>query len=114
MQQVHSPNKGMSDSQISSFIWDLAKLGFTWQFITLGGFHSTALITDMFARDYAKRGMLAYVQGIQRLERTNGVETLAHQRWSGANYYDGLIKTVQGGVASTAAMGAGVTESQFK
>lgn len=28
---------GMSDVQISSFIGDLAKLGFVWQFITLGG-----------------------------------------------------------------------------
>lgn len=28
---------GMSDAQISSFIGDLAKLGFHWQFITLGG-----------------------------------------------------------------------------
>jgi isocitrate lyase len=75
----------------------------------------------MFARDYAKRGMLAYVAGVQRQERVNGVETLAHQKWSGAQYYDGLsnncinlVKTVQGGVASTAAMGKGVTEAQFK
>ena len=105
---------GMSDTQISSFIHDLAKLGFHWQFITLGGFHSNALISDLFARDYAKRGMLAYVEGIQRQERNSGVETLAHQKWSGAEYYDNLIKTVQGGVASTAAMGKGVTESQFK
>jgi isocitrate lyase len=44
----------------------------------------------MFARDYAKRGMLAYVSGIQRQERNNGVETLAHQKWSGAEYYDNL------------------------
>ena len=58
--------------------------------------------------------MLAYVEGIQRQERIHGVETLAHQRWSGAEYYDNMIKTVQGGVASTAAMGKGVTESQFK
>lgn len=28
---------GMSDAQISNFISDLAKLGFSWQFITLGG-----------------------------------------------------------------------------
>jgi isocitrate lyase len=28
---------GMSDKEIGSFIWDLAKLGFVWQFITLGG-----------------------------------------------------------------------------
>ncbi|KAJ3282246.1 isocitrate lyase 1 [Blyttiomyces sp. JEL0837] len=104
---------GMSDDQIRTFIDDLGRLGFVWQFITLAGFHSDALISDMFARDYAQRGMLAYVQGIQRQERNNGVETLAHQKWSGAEYYDNLIKTVQGGVASTAAMGKGVTESQF-
>ncbi|KAI9098295.1 isocitrate lyase [Phlyctochytrium arcticum] len=104
---------GMTDKEISSFIGDIAKLGFVWQFITLAGFHSDALITDLFARDYAKRGMLAYVEGIQRQERLNGVETLAHQKWSGAEYYDNLIKSVQGGVASTAAMGKGVTESQF-
>jgi isocitrate lyase len=89
------------------------------------------LIVDTFAKDYAARGMLAYVQNIQRQERNYGVETLAHQkyiifyiffmqeitrdscRWSGAEYYDNLIKTVSGGVTSTAAMGAGVTESQF-
>lgn len=65
--------------------------------------------------------MLAYVAGIQRQERVHGVETLSHQKWSGAEYYDGLskyfiilVKTVQGGVSSTAAMGKGVTESQFK
>jgi isocitrate lyase len=72
------------------------------------------LITDLFARDFAKRGMLAYVAGIQRQERQNGVETLSHQKWSGAEYIDNMIKTVQGGVASTAAMGKGVTETQFK
>ncbi|KAI8808996.1 isocitrate lyase [Cladochytrium replicatum] len=105
---------GMKDEQIRSFIDDLGKLGFTWQFITLAGFHSNGLITDVFARDYAGRKMLAYVEGIQRQERANGVELLAHQKWSGAEYMDALIKTVQGGVASTAAMGKGVTEDQFK
>ena len=34
-------------------------------------------------------------------------------QWSGADYADNLIKTVTGGVSSTSAMGAGVTESQF-
>lgn len=72
------------------------------------------MISDRFAKDYSQRYMLAYVEGIQRQERIHGVETLAHQKWSGAEYYDNLIKTVQGGVASTAAMGKGVTESQFK
>jgi len=104
---------GMSDQEIRSFISDLGKLGFVWQFITLAGFHSNALGIDLFARNYAKIGMLAYVQGIQRQERSNGVETLQHQTWSGANYVDSLMKVVQGGVSSTAAMGKGVTEQQF-
>merc|ERR1711988_1181547 len=30
---------GMTDAQMESFVWDLAKLGYCWQFITLAGFH---------------------------------------------------------------------------
>ncbi|KAK9759553.1 isocitrate lyase 1 [Basidiobolus ranarum] len=105
---------GMSDQEIRSFIWDLGRLGFCWQFITLAGFHCNALGVDLFARDYAKRGMLAYVEGVQRKEREFGVDTLQHQKWSGAYYYDELINLVAGGISSTAAMGAGATEEQFK
>merc|ERR1719486_1492661 len=32
-------SSGMTDAQMESFVWDLAKLGFCWQFITLAGFH---------------------------------------------------------------------------
>ncbi|RUP48299.1 isocitrate lyase [Jimgerdemannia flammicorona] len=105
---------GLTDQNMEDYVKELGKLGFVWQFITLGGFHSNALGVDVFARNFAKHGMLAYVQGVQRQERQNGVETLQHQKWSGAHYYDELIKTVSGGVASTAAMGKGATEDQFK
>ncbi|GBG70991.1 hypothetical protein CBR_g8290 [Chara braunii] len=105
---------GMTDQQMRTFIDDLAKLGYCWQFITLAGFHADGLVVDMFARDFANRGMLAYVEGIQRQERIHGVETLAHQKWSGASYYDQLLKTVTGGISSTAAMQKGVTEDQFQ
>ncbi|KAF5726442.1 isocitrate lyase [Tripterygium wilfordii] len=116
---------GMTDEQMREFIPRIAKLGYCWQFITLAGFHADALIVDTFAKDYSKRGMLAYVEKIQREERNHGVDTLAHQKWSGANYYDRYLKTVQGGISSTAAMGKGmsfpsnipincVTEEQFK
>jgi isocitrate lyase len=57
--------------------------------------------------------MKAYVELVQRREREIGCDVLTHQKWSGADYADSLIKTVTGGVSSTAAMGAGVTESQF-
>jgi isocitrate lyase len=105
---------GMSDEQMRDFIPRIARLGYCWQFITLAGFHADALVIDTFAKDFANRGMLAYVERIQREERNNGVDTLAHQKWSGANYYDRYLKTVQGGMSSTAAMGKGVTEEQFK
>ena len=36
------------------------------------------------------------------------------KQWSGADYVDNLLKTVTGGFSSTAAMGKGVTEDQFK
>jgi isocitrate lyase len=104
---------GMTDSQMESFIWDLAKLGYCWQFITLAGFHCDALSIDNFAKAYATRGMAAYVQLIQREERKHGVETLTHQKWSGSELVDKMGNIVSGGLSSTGIMSAGVTEKQF-
>ena len=104
---------GLGEREMRDFIWELGKLGFVWQFITLGGLHSNAYISDLFAKAYAKEGMKAYVEIVQRKEREIGCDVLTHQKWSGADYVDNLLKTVTGGVSSTAAMGKGVTESQF-
>jgi len=104
---------GMTDEQMQSFIWDLAKLGFCWQFITLAGFHCDALGIDLFAREYKTKGALAYVAMIQRKERENGVETLTHQKWSGSEIVDEAGNIVSGGTSSTGIMSAGVTETQF-
>mgnify|MGYP001761948713 FL=1 len=104
----------LSEKQMQDYVWDLGKLGFVWQFITLGGLHSNAYISDLFARGFASEGMKAYVSIVQRRERDIGCDVLTHQKWSGADYIDNLLKTVTGGVSSTAAMGKGVTESQFK
>ena len=43
----------------------------------------------------------------------NAVADLGRSQWSGADYADNLLKTVTGGVSSTAAMGAGVTYVLF-
>merc|ERR1719192_2645838 len=104
---------GMTDAQMETFVWDLAKEGFCWQFITLAGFHCNALSLDLFAKDYAKRGAAAYVQLIQRQERENGVETLTHQKWSGSELVDEAGNVITGGLSSTGIMSAGVTETQF-
>jgi isocitrate lyase len=104
---------GMTDDQMETFIWDLGKMGYCWQFITLAGFHMDALGISLFAREYKTKGMRAYVNMIQRQEREHGVETLTHQKWSGSEIVDAYLNTITGGTASTAIMGAGVTESQF-
>jgi len=104
---------GMNDRQLSTFNDELGQLGYTWQFITLAGFHSNGLIVKKFARDFASKGMLSYVQDIQRMERKEGVELLKHQKWSGAELVDKMVSVASGGKSSTAAMGEGVTEEQF-
>merc|ERR1719353_541428 len=104
---------GMTDAQMESFIFDLAKLGYCWQFITLAGFHCNALAIDNFAKAYATKGAGAYVSMIQREERKNGVETLTHQKWSGSELVDAMGNIVSGGLSSTGIMSAGVTETQF-
>jgi isocitrate lyase len=104
---------GMSEAQMETFIWDLAKMGYCWQFITLAGFHADALGIDNFAKAYATKGMAAYVQLIQREERKNGVETLTHQKWSGSELVDLMGNIVSSGLSSTGIMSAGVTETQF-
>jgi isocitrate lyase len=104
---------GMSDAQLANFNDDLGKLGYVWQFITLAGFHSNGLVITKLARSFGDRGMLAYVQDIQRQERKHQVELLTHQKWSGAELVDQMVNVASGGASSTSAMGAGVTESQF-
>lgn len=104
---------GMTDAQLAQFNDDLGRLGYAWQFITLAGFHSNGLIVTQLARSYGDKGMLAYVQNIQRKERAAKVELLTHQKWSGAELVDQMVTTASGGLSSTAAMSEGVTEAQF-
>ena len=104
---------GLSDAEMESFSRDIGKFGFVWQFCTLAGLHSNALMVDLFTKDYEQRGMRAYVEKIQRQEREHDVETLTHQKWSGAQVVDfqsGLLNNL----TSTGIMSKGVTEDQFK
>merc|ERR1712032_725813 len=103
----------MDDNAIQKFQGQIGALGFTWQFITLCGFHSNALMIDQISKAYAsEKGVLAYVQMIQREERRLGVETLIHQKWSGAELCDNFLQVATGGGASTASL-KGATEAQF-
>ncbi|KAG9231969.1 isocitrate lyase-like protein [Amylocarpus encephaloides] len=103
----------MPRAEQETYIQRLSQLGYCWQFITLAGLHTTALISDQFASAYSKHGMRAYGELVQEPEMEGGVDVVKHQKWSGANYADELLKMVTGGVSSTSAMGRGVTEDQF-
>ncbi|KAJ4386969.1 isocitrate lyase 1 [Neurospora sp. IMI 360204] len=103
----------MPRDEQETYIRRLAQLGYCWQFITLAGLHTTALISDQFAKAYSKIGMRAYGELVQEPEIETGVDVVKHQKWSGATYVDEMLKMVTGGVSSTAAMGKGVTEDQF-
>jgi isocitrate lyase len=103
----------MPRAEQETYIRRLAKLGYCWQFITLAGLHTTALISDKFAKAYSQMGMRAYGELVQEPELEGGVDVVKHQKWSGATYVDELQKMVTGGISSTAAMGKGVTEDQF-
>ena len=104
----------MPASDQETYIARLARLGYCWQFITLAGLHTTALISDQFSRAFAKQGMRAYGELVQEPEMAAKVDVVTHQKWSGANLIDNTLRMLTGGVSSTSAMGKGVTEDQFK
>ena len=104
----------MPRAEQETYIRRLAQLGYCWQFITLAGLHTTALVSDRFSKAFAEQGMRAYGELVQEPEMEAGIDAVRHQKWSGANYVDALLKMVTGGVSSTSAMGQGVTEEQFK
>ncbi|GCB27424.1 isocitrate lyase [Aspergillus awamori] len=104
----------MAPADQETIISRLSKLGYCWQFITLAGLHTTALISHQFSKAFIRDGMRAYGELVQEPEMEQGVDVVTHQKWSGANYVDRLLTMVTSGVSSTVAMGAGVTEDQFK
>jgi len=104
---------GMTDQEIGDFAVELGKLGYVWQLITLAGFHLNALGSELLAKDYAKRYMLAYVERIQRQEKVHGVDQLTHQKWSGAEMVDKAQLLVTKNT-DTAASKEESTEHQFK
>ncbi|MCJ1346478.1 hypothetical protein MMC31_004695 [Peltigera leucophlebia] len=103
--------KGFTDASLKSFIWDLAKHGFTLQLVSLAGLHSTAAATFELSKSFQRDGMLAYVKLVQAREKELGVDVLMHQKWSGAAYVDGVLGAIQSGNSATKVLGEGNTET---
>ena len=101
--------------EIAKFQKELGKMGFTFQFITLAGFH--ALNYSMFdlAYGYAREGMPAFVD-LQNREfqaaSERGFTAVKHQREVGAGYFDRVATTVDPNSSTTALKGS-TEEGQF-
>ncbi|MGI9648296.1 MAG: isocitrate lyase [Acidimicrobiia bacterium] len=107
--------KHLDDGTIAKFQQELSAMGYTFQFITLAGFH--ALNASMFelAHGYADEGMTAYVK-LQEHEfemEQIGYTATRHQREVGAGYFDHVAQVISGGAASTLAMHGSTEEEQF-
>jgi len=117
--------QGFTDADLKEFCSELAKAGFVLQLVSLAGLHSTAAISCELATRFKDDGMLAYVDLIQRKEKAVGTDVLTHQKWSGANYIDGVLQSmaplrlkslmlvVSAGSSSTSSVGKDSTEHSF-
>ncbi|MDR1998320.1 MAG: isocitrate lyase, partial [Frankiaceae bacterium] len=82
----------LDDADIAKFQKELAAMGYSFQFITLAGFH--ALNYSMFdlARGYAADAMTSYVK-LQEAEfaaEKDGYSAVKHQAEVGAGYFDAI------------------------
>jgi isocitrate lyase len=98
---------------IAKFQRELAAMGYTFQFITLAGWHLLNLNTFELAHAYAAEGMPAYVrvQAQEFAREADGYTATKHQREAGTGYFDEVLTTIAGGDAATAAL-AGSTEAE--
>ena len=100
------------DAELQDFQYELGKMGFKFQFITLAGFHSTNYGVFNFARQYKDRGMFAYAQ-LQEAEfraEQFGYTSTRHQREVGVGYFDEITKALG---SSTEALKDSTETSQF-
>ncbi|GAA3712746.1 isocitrate lyase [Zhihengliuella alba] len=106
--------KHLDDETIAKFQRELGAMGFTFQFITLAGFH--ALNHEMFdlAHGYARRGMSAYVELQERefASEARGYTATKHQREVGTGYFDAVSTALNPG-GSTLALVGSTEEGQF-
>jgi len=101
--------------EIAKFQKELGAMGFTFQFITLAGFHSLNYGMFDLAHGYAREGMPAFVD-LQNREfkaaEERGFTAVKHQREVGAGYFDTIATTVDP-TSSTTALKGSTEEGQF-
>ncbi|MFL2753450.1 MAG: isocitrate lyase [Gammaproteobacteria bacterium] len=103
-----------ADERIRTFQADAAKeAGIFHHLITLPTYHTAALSTDNLAKEYfGEKGMLGYVQGVQRKEIREGIACVKHQNMAGSDMGDDH-KEYFAGDAALKASGKDNTMNQF-
>ncbi len=107
--------KNLDDATIAKFQYELAAMGYKFQFITLAGFHALNYSMFNLAHGYARRQMSAFVE-LQEAEfaaAERGFTAVKHQREVGTGYFDTVTQTIQGSGASTVALKGSTEEAQF-
>ncbi len=105
----------LDDKTIQHFQGELGEMGYKFQFITLAGWHNINLHTFDLAQNYKKHGMSAYVELQERefAAEQRGYTAVRHQREVGTGYFDLVLQTVTGGLASTTALSGSTEMEQF-
>ena len=103
-----------ADEKIRTFQSDAAReAGIFHHLITLPTYHTAALSTDNLAKEYfGDKGMLGYVQGVQRKEIREGIACVKHQNMAGSDMGDDH-KEYFAGEAALKASGDDNTMNQF-
>lgn len=107
--------KKLSDEDIARFQNELGKMGYSFQFITLAGFHSLAHGIFSLARGYKESGMSAYAELQERefASEKDGYTATKHQREVGTGYFDAIATIISGGESSTLALKGSTETEQF-
>ena len=103
-----------ADKRIQTFQADAARdAGIFHHLITLPTYHTAALSTDNLAKEYfGEKGMLGYVEGVQRKEIRQGIACVKHQNMAGSDMGDDH-KEYFAGEAALKASGDDNTMNQF-
>ena len=99
---------------VEEFQNSLAKMGYTFQFVTLAGFHSLNIGMFDLANGYRETGMAAYsaLQQHEYARQADGFKAVKHQSFVGTYYFDEVQQMVSK-EASTTAMDGSTEEEQF-
>ena len=105
----------LSDAEIAAFQKELGAMGYTFQFVTLAGFHSLNHSMFELADAYRDEGMAAYsrLQVAEFDSEAQGYTATRHQREVGTGYFDAVAEVLSGGQASTLALKGSTEAAQF-